>query len=515
MSVVLLDHFVDAPESNFRLIRLCEWAGESYKTHHHATITPNALTPWKNLTPAATAILAMGPRTLEPLGIGGHIDKVRGYPYSGDGVYIVPTVAPGYIERGNAKWSAAFINDLQKAVHLGRDGMPPQFTSYLLDPSPLGAYQWAQRYIQALDQDPSIRLAFDIETPGKGEDEDDTDTDSDAPDRTWRIERIGFSYKPLGALSIPWAPEYMAATKLLMGSRGEKVVWNAGFDCPRIRRSGVAINGLVHDGMVAWHILHSDLKKGLGFVATFTCPWQPAWKHLSGARPAFYNATDADVELRSMIAIEAELRKTGLWEVYERDVVQLEPILVHMQQSGMPIDAGVRADRAAKLALKLGVVKQQLESLVPLEARKIAHVYKDRPKDTTGLLSRPGMREVRRCSLCGCEKPGKPHFKRFVKKVNPCAEAQVVLHAEPVAEYYRLADFSPSRDQLVRYHQHVNRPLPTVWDNKAKARKVSFGEEQIKTLMLRYPLDLLYPVVLEYRALDKLAGTYVGRPIEV
>jgi hypothetical protein len=130
--------------------------------------------------------------------------------------------------------------------------------------------------------------------------------------------------------------------------------------------------------MIAWHILHTDLPKRLGFVATFTCPWQPAWKHLSGSRPAYYNAVDADVEWRSMDFIEQELKRTGLWNVYDRDVLQLEPILVHMSEKGMPVDLEVRYDRAVKLDTDLKRVKAELEALSPLETRKVAHEYSER-----------------------------------------------------------------------------------------------------------------------------------------
>jgi hypothetical protein len=263
----------------------------------------------------------MGPRATDCFKIPGGIQKGRGYVWERDGYRLIPSVSPGFIQRGNAKYSAAFINDLQKAVRVATGGLPAEFASYRLDPSPLAAYQWALEYVAWLEKNPDTYLAFDIETPGKDEDEEELDGEAD---RTWHIDRIGFSYKPLSALSIPWEPQYIAAIKTLLGSAGPKVVWNAGFDVPRVRRSGVDIRGTIHDGMVAWHILHTDLPKRLGFVATFTCPWQPAWKHLSGAKPAFYNATDADVELRSMIAIEKELRKTDLWQVYDKDVLQLE-----------------------------------------------------------------------------------------------------------------------------------------------------------------------------------------------
>jgi hypothetical protein len=453
----------------------------------------------------------MGPRATDCFKIPGGIQKGRGYVWERDGYRLIPSVSPGFIQRGNAKYSAAFINDLQKAVRVATGGLPAEFASYRLDPSPLAAYQWALEYVAWLEKNPDTYLAFDIETPGKDEDEEELDGEAD---RTWHIDRIGFSYKPLSALSIPWEPQYIAAIKTLLGSAGPKVVWNAGFDVPRVRRSGVDIRGTIHDGMVAWHILHTDLPKRLGFVATFTCPWQPAWKHLSGAKPAFYNATDADVELRSMIAIEKELRKTDLWQVYDKDVLQLEPILVHMQEAGMPVDSEVRLDRAIKLATQTAIVRDEMEKCVPLEARRIAIVYKVQPKDTTGLQSRPGVREIPVCSQCGHEKPRKDHFKRFVKKVNPCADARAIQQPRHVQEYFRLAEFTPSREQLIRYHQWLDRPLPRTYDKQTRKQKVSFAEKQLKELILRFTDDPLYGKILEYRSLDKLAGTYIGRPSE-
>jgi hypothetical protein len=506
-NVLLIDHAAEKPKTDFRLIRLCEWAGFSLKDFERVTINDTTKIP----TGSHRVVVPMGPRAIGAAGVNRPILECRGYLWTTELGYVIPTVSPGYIQRGNAKWSAAFIADLQKAVHLGSSGLPVHYNHYVLDPSPLRALEWAKEYVRELDRNPALYLAFDIETPGKGDDEEELDGEHD---RTWIVERIGFSYQAHAALSIPWAPEYYAAIRLILSTHGPKVVWNAGFDVPRVRRAGFDIHGTIHDGMVAWHILHSDLPKALRFVATFTCPWQPAWKHLSGAKPAFYNATDADVEYRSMVRIEEELRRTGMWEVYEKDVVELEPILVHMHRMGMPVDSEIRLDRAIKLDNELHKTRAEMEACVPLEARAIDHVYVNTPKVLDGLLSRPGTREIPRCPRCGHLKPRKDHFKQFVKKHNPCAGATPVLSIESVTEYYRLSDFTPSRDQLIRYHQLLNRPCLRTYDKKERRYRISFAEKQIKELRLKYPDDRLYELVLTYRSLDKLAGTYIGRPIE-
>jgi uracil-DNA glycosylase family 4 len=530
--------------AGFKLTRLIEWAGferERFDIWNTVWCQPpeNKLEGqpyesgavahcrahhWSQLLSRPRVVVPMGNVAMGTLLGRKGILKARGYVYPGGGFHLLPTVHPSFIQRGQSKYSAAFIHDLQKAVELAEKGLPIEALDYVLDPSPRVAYEWALHYRRELEGSQSpLRLAYDIETPHKGDDEGDLDVD----DASYTIWRVGFSYSPFGALSVPWTPPYIPAIRLLLESQGEKVVWNAGYDNPRIRAAGVGINGLVHDGMVAWHILHSDLPKGLGFVATFTCPWQPAWKHLSGSKPAFYNATDADVELRSFLAIEAELRRTGLWEVYQRDVLDLEPILVHMSQKGMPIDQDVRADRAARLADKQAYVLTQLEGMVPLSVRTFTpkEGYVKTPEDTSGCVTIEVPAEVRRCGRCGLPNPTKPHFskatlpregtpgrKKADRVPNPCLGGEVVVATEQVQRFARLDEFKPSRNLLIRYQQHLGRHVPRTRDKKTGKWKFTTDEKALKELIRRYPDEPLYPGVLEYRELDKLAGTYIGRP---
>ena len=509
-----------------RLTRLIEWAGlersrfdiwnvvwcrppgnalegQAYET---GAISHCKQAHWEALLDRPRVVVPMGNVPLHAFTGRKGILRVRGYIQGGQGFHIVPTVHPSFIQRGQAKYSAAFINDIQKAVQVAQQGLVVEPTNYLLDPPPYRALEWARAYCHVLESGRDPRLAFDIETPGKGEDEGDLEED-----QTFHIFRIGFSYQGHGALSIPWSAEYIPAIKLLLEGPGEKIVWNAGFDVPRVRAAGVSIGGTIHDGMVAWHILHSDLPKGLGFVATFTCPFQPGWKHLSHTAPAFYNATDADVEWRSVERIFDDLRRTGLWDVYQRDVLDLEPILTHMHLRGMPIAWKARANSAVLLQVEQQRTLSQLEELVPPEARRIDHVYKLEPKDKTGLLIRPSTRIVPCCPGCGVEKPKKNHFQPFKRKSNPCAGLRAEGRERAVDEYYRLAPFKPSRDQLIRYQRALGRPVPTKYDKKERKRKPTMDEKAIQGLRGKFPNDKLYPTVLHYRTLDKIAGTYIGR----
>lgn len=233
---------------------------------------------------------------------------------------------------------------------------------------------------------------------------------------------------------------------------------------------------------------------------------------MSGSSPALYNCIDADVEWRSMQWIEEELKKVGLWDVYVSDVLDLQPILDHMHDKGMPVDAEIRLDRAIKLSDKQSDVLADLESRMPIEARKIEHVFVNPPDNREGLLERPSSRTVPTCDRCGLERPTKSHFRHLVKKSNPCDGAGIRNIDKPVTEFYRLAPFKPSRNQIIAYNNHFNRFTPLKKDKKTGEKKPSTDEKSLKDLIRKYPLDLFYLTVLESRELQKLQGTYIGYP---
>jgi uracil-DNA glycosylase family 4 len=214
------------------------------------------------------------------------IIDARGYVWEHPLGSVYPTVHPSYIMRGNGNYGTVFIHDLQQAVEFGARGFVPAPTYYTLDPTPAEALSWASAYEEALAADPQgVYLAFDIETPYEDELKEDGSLEDE--DSTYVILRISFSYRNHHALSIPWHGSYLPAISRLLGSEGPKVVWNASFDCPRIRAHAVAINGPLHDGMVAWHVLESDLPKSLRFVSSMLLPNQPPWKHLAASQPSF------------------------------------------------------------------------------------------------------------------------------------------------------------------------------------------------------------------------------------
>lgn len=272
------------------------------------------------------------------------------------------------------------------------------------------------------------------------------------------------------------------------------------------------INGNILDNMLAWHVLNSALPKGLGFITPFYCQDMPMWKHLSGADPAGYNCQDSDATLRDFEGIEKDLRANNQWEVFERHVVKINEIFAHMSGIGVLRDEVKRNEAEVKLTGILTELEAIMVELVPLGARKIDKVFVNEPKDKTGLLNRPGIRSGRFCSHCGLARPRKDHFKRYVKKVNPCADdpgTGVQSREIEVVEWYRLRDWKLSLDQLSNYQKYVkHKPILEKDDNGVY--KVTFDEKAVLKLTKKYPNDPLYPIILKYRESQGLLSKYIG-----
>jgi len=463
-------------------------------------------------------IKAAGPRVLVPLGnsalfsvagVRNILDR-RGYVEVDPilNAFILPTVHPSFIMRGNTNYGAVFIRDLLRAVEVGEEGWKPAKKDYVLDPHPFEAANWARQYLNALNSvNPDLRLAYDIETPMKGEKESEIDCD----DPSFYIYRIGFSHGANSGISMPWKPDYMPAIRMVLGSPGEKIVWNGDYDTPRIQANGITIKGLIHDAMIAWHVLHTDLPKDLGFVASLMLKDQARWKHLSSTDPAYYNANDCDVTWQLMQKTEELLKQTDQWDrVYVRHVVQLDPLLKHLHDVGMPIDLSIRAESAVKIDQRLREIKVEMQKIVPFAVKELK-VYERLPKDIDQRKLRgvqytqvESTTETKQCPKCG--KQGK-----FSEKRHPC-KVPLELIKVPCFKYAEVLEWKPSNKGLKNY-AHARRHNP-VFKGKGQDRKVTFDEKAIRKLITRYPQDELYPLILEYRELDKIAGTYVGRPVE-
>ena len=436
-------------------------------------------------------IVPLGNTALERFTGQRDILSTRGYAQPWRQHILLPSVHPSYIMRGNANYEAVLIRDLQHAMTLAKRGLHYPSTHYVLDPRPEVAMAWLEQALAT-----GKPLSYDIETADRAKPEDEVDLRSAAP-----IVRISFATEAYRAMSIPTGAAYRPVIDRALRSRNAKVVWNAAFDNPRLQAKGYTINGTLYDGMLAWHVLHSDLPKSLGFVASMLLTDQPRWKHLNRQNHAFYNASDSDVALRITHRTWTLLREVGMWDLYKQQVVEMEPIYLHMHTKGMPIDSAVRQRHATRLQIEFQRTHAELSLVVPAALLPLK-VYKqfEKAKRTypTGHAA-PRTVEQQYCPKCG--KRGR------ISARHPC-KVPLELREGTVQVWEVPQPFVVSWQSILRYQDHQHHR------GSNRRGKRTTDEPAIRGLMLKYPVDPFYPLILQLREIQKLAGTYIGRPSE-
>jgi len=449
---------------------------------HHLSPTIRRLNP--------QVIMPLGNTALRQFTERANILDSRGYAELWQHRVLVPSVHPSYIMRGNPNFSSVLIHDLQQGVRIAQHGYRRAQPRYVQDPNIEVARAWLAHELR----DPSRPLAFDIETTDKGVDEDLVDWRADGP-----ITRISFAARPHHALSLRVNKRTEQVIAEALRSPNPKIVWNASFDVPRLEVKGYDIQGHIYDGMIAWHVLHSDLPKSLGFVASLLLDDQPRWKHLSRQTPAYYNAADSDVALRITLKTWDLLKDVKMWDMYQQQVVDCEPVFQHMHRKGMPVDATIRRRHAVTLQKRLQEIDAAIQAIIPEALLRHKH-YKNVAR---GRREHPNGREVTRegtikkCPTCGTQ--GK------LTKKHPCPAPLVEVNV-PVLQWEVAQPFVVSWQSISQwqdYHQH-----------KAVTRKGkrTTDETALRSLILKHADDPLYPLILDYREVQKLSGTYLGKP---
>ena len=495
----------------------------------------------------ATAFSRVLPEVANTPGVGLLDSKrhkgARGYVFWSDrySCWVIPTCHPSFIARGKTAWAQVLIHDVQRAVEISAAGAYAYSNpDYALDPSPMGAMAWAYEFEKYALDHPDLYLSCDIETPEKGADEEELDLEECSD---YIILRVGYSFRDNHALSIPWGGAYSAVHARLLGHACQKCWWNGAYDQPRLLANGAIINGTSHDGLDAWHVLNSDLKKSLNFVTPFFCPGQKMWKHLSGSEPAYYNACDADAAGQNMRGTVKLLKQHGMWKVYEEFIAELDPVFSAMTRAGMPIDRALRVESSKQLISRRTEVRNAIEALVPIEIHNVTpkEGYKREPTDKTGLqlFTFNGVRNVY-CGRCDAPTPTKAHFASYKRKLcptcggkwtaghakarrkgnpcagttpelsetNPCAGANAIERLDGEQRWARVQPFVASTKGIMRYQQYRKHPLIMI--GRGEERKATTDIKAINTLIGKHPDDKFYPLVCQDREYTKLGGTYIG-----
>lgn len=194
------------------------------------------------------------------------------------------------------------------------------------------------------------------------------------------------------------------------------------------------------------------------------------------------------------------LSDAGLLGIYERDVFGLNPLLDRMSQRGMPVDAATRVRVVSDVAIQRGLVLAKIRALVPAACCPTKVYKREPPAAMRASAHREGvMTTVTSCSRCQTLRVTRTH--PCVARAEGTIETLMVLGEQWVVPQ----PFVPSPKGLLTYLQYKGYAVP-----KRDGRPTT-DEAALRRLALKHEKDELFPLILQYRELDKLLGTYLGR----
>lgn len=317
--------------------------------------------------------------------------------------FIIPTFHPAFIIRGKQGHFGPMLHDIKKAMEVAAFGWQEEaFEDVVVVDPPV---EWFREFVESIPEDPDFWLAVDIECPSKGDDEDDVS------ELLGTITRINFATNSQQGITVPWEERYRPLIQRALNTKATKLFWNAPFDVPMLAKQGMDVKGRIYDGMWAWHLLQTDVPKGLGFVAPFYSKLPP-WKHLNGTDPGLYAAVDAVQTVRCLEGIVADLKKQGLYEAFLRYVVQYDrQALWPMSASGLQVDRKVLESLSHDLLQEKEKIRLKIMAMVPEEARPLAGGWKRKPADDKypGAFLKKVKERVLYCNSCDTAEVGPKH----------------------------------------------------------------------------------------------------------
>jgi DNA polymerase I-like protein with 3'-5' exonuclease and polymerase domains len=450
---------------------------------HRVGIKRKAFAP--SITPKVEVVVAMGPTSTQEWVGCSDIYNFHGTVHRHkSGVWVVPTFRPLDLV-GSSKEILTAISDINKAFEVVNDGFTEPTTDFIEYPTAATASAFADDYKHTLANDPNTYLSVDIETPYSG---DIDEEEKDDKDSSWNIERISFSFRERGAITMPWVSPFIEVSKRLLNSGGTKIFWNGNkFDVPRLRAAGCSIPGRIIDGMDAFHFLYSDIPKGLGYATPFFTNYKP-WKHLSSTNMPYYSCMDAVAALECVSGIKQRLSKDKLWDVFIRDFVNIEPTFQTMSSVGIGIDTSKQQELREHYERLRDGSKSIIQELVPdiLKPTRKKGGYSGKPKD---------VRELVRSGVC-----------------EDRAWVDLGYYKQEDGKWNRRDEFNPNSTTQIRGYIASKYGENAIPRNK-KTGKETTGNEELERLAKRYNDKVLFTIIDASSAGDKLSSFINNWPI--
>lgn len=478
----------------------------------------------------------------------GYVFKCVRYP----DVVVVPSYHPSFIRRGNLHLMGVLMQDMMKSIYIGQ-GKLIEDRDFILDPmnyntrwnstnlhttnTPLINYitsptvAEAKYFLAYLKQCPDSTIAYDIETTKSvGIDEDEFEEyDS-------HITQIQFSTDKYSGIAFPFEEPFIEIAKQIMALSNTKIGWNSDdFDSPILRQAGFAINGDNIDLMWMMHHQSADLPLGLQYCASFA-GFPFAWKNYSNTNLAFYGIADVTSLHYLYEYLKKQLTTRGMWDGYWNYVYKLKPILIDIQDRGLPINVEKQTKFGEEIDVRKTEIIEELKPLIPLEFEKLNKKdgYVREPQLVKSAKIKYMLQENNSSAIAPAEFIEKECgfvLRDFVigDKLSKQEQELVKMgvsfpdrESRVEKRWVRLVEFNPNSvddvSNLVKINEHeelarkltvkLSKELDTEDEIRIKKANVSTSKALLKKLVEKTGYDG-YRLIVEYKELGKMKGTYI------
>ncbi len=182
---------------------------------------------------------------------------------------------------------------------------------------------------------------------------------------------LSFSFRKHEAFCVTIPPKYEEAQKVMDEFREifadeniTKIGQNIKYDILMLSNYGVEVKGKLYDTMLAHYLIQPEIKHNLDFLCEIYLDYikvptenligkkgknQITMRSVAPDKLRDYACEDADLTLQLKYALEPELDKAEVRELFEELEMPLVPVLVHMENAGVNLNVAELKDYAEVL----------------------------------------------------------------------------------------------------------------------------------------------------------------------
>lgn len=456
------------------------------------------------------AILALGGIAMRVLTEAGRgkafqLEYIRGFARPGagcaEGIPVISTFHPSFLRRGAAHLVPLLQRDLLKAFRIATGKVQP-----VLDPMAIGLrYDIAPSVGEAWEferqLDPTLPLAFDLETPMSTRADEDERTSGSFTNRD--IKLFQATQKRGEGIALPWRDEFVDVIKSILAKCPIKTGFNDwNFDDPVLMANGVDV-GETHDAMVMFHAYQPDLPANLQAAAQY-CGFEFPWKDKAATDLEWYGIADVDANLCVFQTMSTLLERDGLADFYRRYFHEFWPILRTMSRRGYPVSEPRRLALKSELEAEGERIDAEVKALVPRDVLTVKQKkgLKRLPKDMAGMKEIEVV--IEKEEKCVCVKKNRPSCEL-------CLGTGMLSPGLIVKRWAAEVEFNPnSSHQVKAFIRYLGHPMPK-HGKRVDAQGEASETTEVKELERLHTKTghKLYPLLIEKRQVSKLIGTYV------